>query len=264
MSDVKIGSVVFTESGNKAIYAGEIDGQKFVRIMLQTEDPEEGIDEWPSDKLTPVSRVFASEPAPVVGPMILQLDERISKARQEEVALRTSIEKLRADERVLKAACAKHPEIATALDFLEDRISHVVIEEYGEIKVVPLQVALSDYEMSYGRRTDNGLKLLCLFGHKKGEAPRWAINRYHDGSGSYTTVTPFRSEAEAVSEVQRRADAAFAAWREGGKDYCLDRFGKAGVTPPQDYLDHRAAVKAKAVAEKVAKLRAEIEALVTA
>lgn len=256
-----LGSEVFTENGRRAVYAGEIDGQKFVRILLGRDDDEYGYEEWPSDKLTPVSRVLLTEPFEVHGEKVAEALARIQKLREEESGIRTSVLDLQKQERELKAAATKFPQIATALDFLEGRITHVVIDDYSGIRVMRLEDALTSYEDSWGQKTADGLKLLCLFGHKKGQPPRWAINSYHDGSGSYTTVDPFCSEEDARAEVQRRADEAFAAWRANPeKARELDRFEKAGVAP-QDWLDHVEAVRADNRRKQIEKHRAEIAKL---
>tara|TARA_Y100000114_G_C11697420_1_gene296707 strand:- start:63 stop:863 length:801 start_codon:yes stop_codon:yes gene_type:complete len=262
MSEFELGQEVYTEDGRKAEYAGEIDGQKFVRIVLFRDDEEYGLEEWPSDKLTPVSRVFKSAPMESHDKRVSEAMDRLQSIREEERAVRASVLDLRKQEKIALDAAAKFPEIQMALDFLEGRITHVVIEDYGSVRVVPLSEALTQYEDGgWGSRRENGLKLLCLFGHEKGKKPRWAINRYFDGSGSYITVDPFRSEEEARAEMQRRADAEFELWRSGEKVKSLGRWNESGVELPQDYLDHVEKIRLKAKSDKIEKLRAEISAL---
>ena len=262
MGAFEIGQEVYTEDGRKAEYAGEIGGQHFVRVMLYRDDDDYGPEEWPSDKLSPVGKVYLAAPMERHDQRVIDAQEKVAKLRDEEAAVRRSVMALQAQEKEALAAVSKFPELRTALDFLEGRITHVVIENYGTVEVKPLQEALAYFEdSSWGRRTENGMKLLCLFGHEKGKKPRWAINHYYDGSGSYTTVDPFTCEADARAEVQRRADAAFIAWKADGKHNNLLNLQKAGATIPQEYLDHVAAIRAKAKAEKVEKLRAELAAL---
>lgn len=261
MSGVVIGQEVFTENGHRAIYAGEIDGQKFVRLIIECGDPETGPEEWPSDELTPVGRVFVDEPQPARGKLVAEVETRIAAMREEEAGVRRSVLDLRQQERDLNAAMQKHPQIALAVDFLEGRITHVVVDGWAGISVQPLSEALIYSEEGWGRRTEKGLKLLCLFGHEKGKAPRWAINQYYDGSGHYTTVDPYRSEGEAKAEIQRRADAEFELWRRGEKTGDLSRFAKAGAAIPQDYLDHCALRASEAKADKISKLKEQIAQL---
>ena len=257
----EVGQEVYTEDGRAAVYAGNIGGQDFVRIMLSRHNDEYGDESWPSDKLTPVSKLFLTAPMERHDKRVAEATAKISALRDEEAAIRRSVLDLQSREKEANAAIAKFPDMQTALDFLEGRISHVVIESCGAVTVEPLQDALAYYDGDYGRRTIDGIKLLCLFGCKKGEKPRWAINRYYDGSGSWTTVDPFTSEADARAEVQRRADEAFTAWQTDGKDNGLNAYRKAGAVIPQDFIDWLAAIEAKKKAEKLQALRNQIAVL---
>ena len=257
----EVGQEVYTEDGRAAVYAGNIGGQDFVRIMLSRHNDEYGDESWPSDKLTPVSKLFLTAPMERHDKRVAEATAKISALRDEEAAIRRSVLDLQSREKEANAAIAKFPDMQTALDFLEGRISHVVIESCGAVTVEPLQDALAYYDGDYGRRTIDGIKLLCLFGCKKGEKPRWAINRYYDGSGSWTTVDPFTSEADARAEVQRRADAAFVAWEVDGKDNSLRAYHKAGAVIPQSFHDHCAQVVAASRDAKIADLKAQISKL---
>lgn len=149
---IGIGTEVFTEDGRRAIYAGQIDGQYFVRIMLGRDDEDYGYDEWPSDKLTPVSRVLATAPEECFAPAIEAAKADLEAMRSQISVMRESVSDLQAQERALKAAIAKFPALGTAIDFLEGAISHVVIApNYGEMKIS----TLSDYltmTNDYGRK----------------------------------------------------------------------------------------------------------------
>lgn len=257
----EVGQEVFTEDGRAAEYAGNIGGQDFVRIILSRHDDEYGEESWPSDKLTPVTKVFLTAPMEKHDKRVAEVAARISALRDEEAAIRRSVLDLQAREKTTIAALAKFPEMKTALDFLEGRITHVVIQSYGVVEIKPLKDALTQYEDSWGRRVESGMKLLCLFGHDKGKKPRWAINNYSDGSGTYTTVDPFTSEYAARAEVQRRADEAFTAWQADGKDNGLNAYRKAGAVIPQAYHDHCAKVAAASRDARIAELNAQIDKL---
>jgi hypothetical protein len=258
----EIGQEVYTEDGRKAEYAGNIGGRHFVRVVMYRDDDEYGQEEWASDKLTPAAKVFTAAPMEKHDQRVIDARAKVAALREQETAIRQSVLNLQKQEKETIAAIAKFPEMQTALDFLEGRITHVVIENYGGVEVKPLHDALVSYtDGSWQRRTENGMKLLCLFGHEKGKKSRWAINTYFDGSGHYTTVVPFTSEEDARAEVQRRADEAFAAWKADGKSGNLLAFQKSGATIPQEYLDHVAALDEKSKAEKLQKLRAEIAKL---
>jgi len=261
--EFKVGQEGYTEDGRKAEYAGEIGGPTFVRIIFECEGHECGPEEWASDKLTPVHRVFVSAPLEKYDARVAQALDKLDAIREEEGAVRRSVLDLRQQEKQMVTEIAKFPELQTAMDFLNGRITHVLIENYGELKVLPLHEALANNEdHGYGARTENGLKLLCLFGHEKGKKPRWAINWYTDGSGTYTTVDPFLSEADARAELQARADVAVDAWREDSKNGgAVIKYHKAGALMPEDFLAWLDGVAEQRKLDRIRNLQEEIESL---
>ena len=83
----EVGDTVYTEDGHEAEYAGEIGGQMFVRFIMRIEDSETGPQEWPSDKLTPVSKVFDVAPMEKMDARITEAQDRYSKIMDETAAL---------------------------------------------------------------------------------------------------------------------------------------------------------------------------------
>lgn len=256
----KVGQEVYTEDGRKAEYAGEIGGQTFVRIVFEQSGEDGRHEEWPSDKLTPVSRAFASAPLEKYEARVEQAEAKLAALRDEESAVRRSVLDLRKQESQTLADISKFHDLQVAIDFLEGRITHVMIESYSKVEIIPLSEALAYHDdRSFGSRTENGLKLLCLFGHEKGKPPRWAINRYYDGSGSNTTVVPFKSEAEARAELQSRADAAVIAWRIDNRLFNgVMIYKNAGASIADDFIAWLDGIVAARKAEKIAKLKAEL------
>jgi hypothetical protein len=256
--EVKPGDVVFTEDGRRAIYAGEIDGQKFVRIVLSREDEEYGVEEWPADKLTPVSRVLTTAPVESYAPAIEKTKVVLAALREEAAAVRASVLDLQKQEREFANAASKYPALQTALDFIEGRITHVaIVPEYSTPSVMTLKDALSD---KWDGRLE-GLRLLSLFGTDASGKVQWNINRYRDGSGStWNWIYPFTSKAAAEQFIRDEFSKAIEAWRASGDARAIARFEKCNVEldRPRDWLDHVASLKAARKAEKLTKLRAEI------
>lgn len=241
-------------NGRKAYYVGKIEGQTFVRLAMHDGD----IGEYPSDELTPVAKVFASEPTPIYGPQTEAAVARLDEINAARVEARDALAKLKAEIAELEAARAKYPDIQTAIDFFEGRITHVVEERAWDApKIVPLQEFLGKTD-DYGRFA--GLRLIGLFGvDARGKKTRWARSHYTDGSGSNVYFTPFLSEADAQAHVRRLAETAFALWRDGKKQlHVATRFADAGITLPDDIAAAAEAQKAEAKAAKIAKLRAEL------
>lgn len=257
----ELGSEVFAEDGRRAIYAGEIDGQQFVRILLSRDDEEYGYEEWPSDKLTPVSRVLTTAPVERYAPAIETAKADLDALREQEGAVRASVLDLQKQEQELKAAIAKFPDLGTAIDFLEGRIMHVVHSpSYGASKVYEWSEYLT-MTNDYGRM--EGLKLLCLFGTTDRHECRWKLNRYYDGSGSWFEIVPFKNEADAQAYLRAEFEAELTAWRSGETRHrAHDR--SAGVPAdewPDDWRKHVAALKAQHTAKRVGELREQIAAL---
>lgn len=257
----ELGSEVFVEDGRRAIYAGQIDGQHFVRILLGRDDEEYGYEEWPSDKLTPVSRVLETAPEERYAPAIEAAKADLEALRNQITAARDVARDLQSQERELTAAIAKFPELGTAIDFLEGRITHVVVSpSYGASKVHELSEYLA-MKNDYGR--SEGVRLLSLFGTDARTACRWLVNRYYDGSGSWTEVVPFKSEADANAFLRAEFETELSAWRSGETRHkAHDR--SAGIPAaewPDDWREHVAALKEKNTAERIGKLREQIAAI---
>ncbi len=258
---IDVGAEVFTEDGRRAFYAGEIDGQKFVRILLSRNDDEYGPEEWASDKLTAVSRVLTSAPVERYAPAIEAAQADMEALRSQIATAREYVRDLQNQERDLSAAIAKFPALKTAIDFLEGRITHVVVRpSYGPAKVE----AFSDYitiKNDYGRA--EGIKLLCLFGTNDRKEVHWSVNRYYDGSGSWTDVFPFTSEDEAQAFLRDDFAAEIVLWRSGETRHkAAERARGIPIEDwPEDWRQHVAALKAANNTKQIEQLRAKIAVL---
>ena len=256
----QVGSEVFTEDGRRAIYAGEIDGQHFVRIVLSREDEEYGTEEWTSDKLTPVSRVLSTAPVERYDPAIEAAQADLEALRRQIATARANVLDLQRQEMALAGAVAKHPDLTTVQDFIEGRITHVaVVPTYTHGKVEPLSQFLEarDYDRA------DGLKLVCLFGCDDKGVRKWRVNSYRDGSGTWTEIVPCKSEAEAWEILRADFEEELSAWRRGDNNHKALNRAKAFSESdwPDDWREHVASKKAKDASERLAKLREEVAAL---
>lgn len=261
MTEIAIDQEVYTEDGRRCVYAGEIGGQKFVRYLRA--DSETG-GEWPSDRLSPVARVFLTEPVEVFGAEIAkkqadmaELQEHLSRVRQE-------IADSSKNKAAIEREAERYPDIALILDFIEGRITHVVEASYGAAEIKTTEEALP-YLDDHGRH--KGLKLLAIHGHEAaGYGKRrvsFQLNRYYDGSGSNTTIYPARSEEEARGIVKRLFDERIADWRSKGHDHSIGSFLEKHpwLEAPTDWAEWNAAEKEKARQGKIKKLKDELASL---
>lgn len=237
------GQEVYLEDGRRAIFAGVIGGQNFVRVLLYS-DEEYGREEWPSDKLTPVSRVFEREPCEAYGPRIAEMIDEIERLKESRDAARASVLDLKKQAAEIERSVKKHPDLSLAIDFLEGRITHVVVEGYFSFEIKTLADVL-EQRNDYGRI--EGLKLLNLFGTDSSGKTRWVVNRYYDGSGSNTTVIPFRCLADAEAYIREAHQAALIAWRSGDAKHGAHAFLKCPVELewPDDFMAELKAQKIK-------------------
>lgn len=260
---MNVGDECWLSDGRKAFWAGEIDGQSFVRISIAQSSGEYGYEEYPDERLTPVGRVFESEPSNVLGPQTERAQIELDAIRAERRLLQDEVAALKAEKNAFSDAVSKFPDIALALDFLEGRITHVVEEcAWAAPKIIPLDDFIADKD--YNGRFD-GLRLVSLFGtDASGRKTQWARNQYRDGSGSSVYFSPFKSQKDAEAHILAMFNAAVDEWRATGKRPDLvARFEGAcdGINLPDDLRDHLEVERRKKDAEKVEKLRAELSKL---
>jgi hypothetical protein len=271
MPDFTPDQTVYLTDGREAVYVLKNGDQHLVRVMLEVEGSyDEPSYTYPSDKITPVQKVYAAPPVEVWDKQVLAKREQISELDRELGAKRAEIRLAESKKTEMEKAAVKYPCIQQALDFIEGRITHVVQwTGYGAPTIHTLPEAFEDVDTWGGRRQVDGMKLLCLFGTDTRGQTKWGLNQYRDGSGgSWTHIWPAQSEAEARSRVQEMVDAALAAWRSGEDSHRAGCIGLVEtykthdwLTPPDDWLSHRAAQEDKHRQQKIDKLREELAKL---
>lgn len=176
------------------------------------------------------------------------LNETIERLREEESALSSNLN-------LIKKNSEKYPCIDQALDFLEGRITHLVVRSYSgyEIKTFKEELEINE---SY----DKGLKLLCLFGQAKDGyklKTKWKLNQYYDGSGSWKEIHPCKSEEEAKTKLlELFLDNDVRAWRTGFSGGSIQGTLDANpwITPPEDWVSYKKEKDLKVKKEKVERL----------
>ena len=261
---------VYLRDGREAIYVMEDSGQHFVRTMMYVEGSyDEPPYSYPDDRVTTAAKVYASPPVEIIAEQIKEKQQQLSDIHDQLVARRAEISEITRNQKEFEKAAKKYPSIQQALDFIEGRITHVIFKpSYGGMQIAELPAAFEDVDTWGGRRTYDGMKLLCLFGTDDRGKQKWKLNQYRDGSGSSCVeLVPCTSEADAQAKMQSLLDEAVEAWRTTEKNH-----GPAAViretlknnpwlAAPDDWLAHVEAATAKIKADKLAKLRAEIAEL---
>jgi hypothetical protein len=271
MADFTPDQTVYLTDGREAVYVLKNGDQHLVRVMLEVEGSyDEPSYTYPSDKITPVQKVYAAPPVEVWDKQVLAKREQISEIDRELTAKRRELREAESNKTEMEKAAVKYPCIQQALDFIEGRITHVVQwSGYGASTIHTMPEAFEDVDTWGGRRQVDGMKLLCLFGTDTRGQTKWGLNQYRDGSGgSWTHIWPARSEAEARAKVQELVDTATEAFRSGDEKWWHGHIGLQATLDanpwmkvPEDWAAHSAAQKEKARQQKIDKLREELAEL---
>jgi hypothetical protein len=259
------GQRVYLPDGREAEYVLANGQDHLVRIIHEVEG--NGYDEqpysYPSDKITTTREAYANAPVEIWDKQVLAKRMEISALDREIGLKRKEIADAGKAKIEMEKAATKYPCIQQALDFIEGRITHVVVHGYGGAEIKTLKEAFEQEDIWGGRRKFEGMKLLNLFGtDESGRNVAWGLNQYRDGSGSLKyQIDPARSEGDAMQIVKKLLIEAVETWREGGRPETdiqgtLDK--NPWLTPPDDWIAHIEAKKAEQRAAKIEKLRAEL------
>lgn len=262
------GQAVYLPDGREAEYVLANGKDHLVRIIHEVEG--NGYDDppysYPSDKITATGQIYASAPVEIWDKQVLAKRMEISALDRELGLKRKEIADAGKVKVEMEKAAAKYPCIQQALDFIEGRITHVVVHGYGGAEIKTLKEAFEQEDTWGGRRKFEGMKLLNLFGtDERGRNVAWGLNQYRDGSGSLKyQIDPARSEGHAMQIVTKLLVEAVETWRDGGRPEIsiADTLKKnPWLTPPDDWTAHIEAKQAEQRAAKIEKLRAELAEL---
>lgn len=258
------GDTVYSVDGEMALYVSTAHGGGYiVQPLIEDGDgvsePEshyaDGVAIWPT--------VYSKPPQPKLDAEIAAQSEKLAALTREVYAMERQKREVSAGMRETKERLQQHAALRYVDDYLAGKFKMFVrFPSYGAPTIEPAAVCL-DHDDRY----DKGQKLLTLFGDTKGEL-QWRINRYKDGSGTWSEVFPIADEAEGIAVIRERYTAAVAEWRaqpDDRKHYGVAiawaELPREWLTPPQDVLDYISSAKAKAFNERAAKLRAELMAV---
>lgn len=196
----------YLADGTVAYFVADIgDGEAVVSLQVAGEyyDP---LEPDTRDVFLVVGRVFEQPP-------LHEVSAEIEEARKELASIlerqELELERLAEFEKTYRerhAALSKWEGLRLLEDFLEKRITHVVLVNYHSAKIMTFEEALA-YREDRGR--SKGFKLLSLFGRSNGVL-EWQVNEYYDGSGSHTQIYPANSFEDAVAQCRKLFDGDMA------------------------------------------------------
>lgn len=194
------GQTVYLDNGQVAEYisicpaGGHVVCPIFTRYYSDIGD----IEEPGNPKI--VDNVYSSPAIEKLSDLVKSLEKKRNELYSELTAIRGEIYQKNIESENLSIAIDKYPDIKTAVDFLEGRITHLVqLNHYSGLQIRSLKDSLEDVEDGYYE----GLRLISLYGTDRYKKPMWKLNRYRDGSGHWMIVYPFSSEQEAKEFSQK-------------------------------------------------------------
>lgn len=266
------GQTVYLSHGREAIYIGSVgSGSHAIRpIYVRDPDSYEHCDDGDHDEdiVGPVAlshEVYANPVFPKVAQQYQVLVKLNADLRSKAHDLQSEISSLELNKKEIIKRAGDYPCIQHALDFIEGRFTHAVVIEWSGPQIVTLNEALTYLE----DKREEGMKMLGLFGIKKDrygtyKKMKWKVNRYSDGSGSWSSVIPCYSEQEAHEKVQEIVNQNIDAWRSGGDPEIKTDVEKTKsqypwVELPEDWVTHRKKKAEGEIKHKIDQLQAQID-----
>ena len=255
---IAAGTRVYSRDGSSGEYVTHTKDGHLVKegTTVYSADPEIGEDTF-YDRPAFWHEVYLKPPVAELHEEVAQLNAQIEKLQGEVAAVRQERWTLDTEIAARKARITQHKQLAQLDDFIAGKITCYVEVGYSHAAIVPLDETRAEYGESHyeNGRYVKDLRLLTLFGNAKGDL-QWKLNRYSDGSGNYTEVTPCATREQAVAVLAKIAEEKWAKARAGESvpyiDSFIISFAKEGIAAPQDIVE-------KLKAEKLDALRKQVE-----
>lgn len=210
------GQRVYGEHGEEAVYVGTVDGKHVVcPIVFETNYEGEPMEVESSE--TVWRKAYAEPPKPKLQQQVAnaaaelaEVLRRVEDARGAVRGLQNEVRAATEERDRLRKTLRDVPALKRLDQFLSGRITHAVLLcGYDVPKVVTWEsMKQRDSDRSYEKPA---FPLVSLFGKSDGNL-ECRINRYSDGSGSWTTFIPCESEEEAKAIALSEAEKLIAGW----------------------------------------------------
>lgn len=261
--EYEVGRAYWLRDGREVEYlALTADGQHVVApvVELETYDGRE-LGRGPAEF---TSELFAKAPVEKRSEEIVALEVKVRELEKRKAELFSECVNSEREVRARLDKLKKFAGLENIEDFIEGKITHVVVETYGDeiYKVAPFD-DLQQMTEGWNRKPE-GIKLISLYGQTNGDL-LWRCADYRDGSGSWSTIIPCASEEEATQKrrelIIAGLDAAWASYRPD-QNYNFLRFAKAASASGHPLSDEQKrayrAAETKVLDQKRAALKKEI------
>lgn len=216
------GDRAWTRDGVKVYVEAETTaGQYLVAPLLDigAYDPEYGPPSEESGPYVLVDELFTEAPRQFVDAKIAEAKRELESVRDEVSKARQELYDAQAERRRLVDRLKDIPALQHIERMIEGKFRFVVVEKYSDPKAMTVEEAQKE-----DSRYSNDRRLITLKTGKDGVY--WAINAWHDGSGSDFKVDFFETmedaQREVASRISLKLDDAFASYvrdAEGRRRY---------------------------------------------
>lgn len=208
-----------------------------------------------------VKRVYSTDAVPMMLPELKRRREESFDLLGKVTVLRSELATLEAERKRLLTKLSQVPALGRIEAILDGRMQYYVREDYCHVSVhhVDDLIAKDDYGREERPRK---WKLLTMFGSNHHDL-EVRIHQYYDGSGNSTyQCWLFETREEAVAFAADRIDSKFQSWQEnrrGDLKYIIESYKQIGVDAPAVCSVAYEAQKAQIKADRIAKLKKELE-----
>lgn len=255
---------LYTVNGEEVEYVAKIDGQHFARRIYECEDYETG----PFIELGPMEHfpsLYVEPPVSRLHDDIKRLREDKERATKELVAIREQIREAESSRIDIQAEAEKREEFRLLLDYLDDKITHVILPGWSGCKIEKLEEILEREEnWNGGGRYPVALGLFAVpnpIDNPRRERVTWKVNAYGDGSGPWKNFIPCYSEEDAREKIQVAFDSAIEQWRKDGKTCDVNQILESNnwIQPPKDWTDFIETKRRERLESRVDKLQKDLD-----
>lgn len=208
-----------------------------------------------------VKKIYPAEMVPVLLPEIKARRVENSELIRDISAMRLELTSLKAERARLVDKLKQVPALQNLEMILDGKITHFVMEDYAYTTVHPIADLICKDDRGRNEYPEQW-KLLTLFGKSKSDL-QWRINAYSDGSGrNQCNCWLFTSNESAVEfAVSRLLKIVRELGDHQDGSYALKSFRILGVEPPAELVERVSSRLDAAHAQKIAKIKAELELL---
>lgn len=232
---------VWLEDGQEAVFVATQGGEHIVRPLQVIEHIDDADEEYLGRPIT-VEAIYPAAPTPKFEARVQELQIEIAGLEAVRDNLDSEIEERKRQEQARLVKLKSHEALARIEDYLDGKISHIVVKRYYSDVISIIDVKSADM---HAGDDDNRYasvkkpKLMTLFGDEK-KALQWGLSYYSTGSGSDSHwAWPFCSYEEAQAHAGKMIDEMIVKVRKEGHGHerLIESLKACGLPVPDDILD---------------------------